>query len=445
MEANNHEHRKITTIGKTDWRNTNQIFGIKDHDRLGHMYTIGKTGVGKSTLLLNMAIADIENGNGIAIIDPHGDIANSMLDYVPEHRTSDVVYFNAADFAFPICFNPFADIQSSNHHLVTSSLISTFRKIWSEFWGPRLEHILRFSILTLLQYPGSTLLDIQPLLTDMFLRRKVLSTITNPHILAFWQNEFDKYSPSLRAEAIAPILNKTGLFLASTPVRNMVGQKESAFHMQDILDEGKILICNLSKGQIGEDACALLGSMLLTSIQMAALQRAGVSENERRPFYLYVDEMHSFLSLSFADILSEARKYGLSLFLTHQYIEQLDERIRSAIFGNVGTIISFRVGAHDAGYLAREFYPLFAESDFINLPKYSIYLRLLIDGVASKPFSAVTLPLKPSQASYKEQIIASSRNRYAKTQREIEANILHERQGLVSHNGEENSQPGLFV
>jgi hypothetical protein len=388
------ESNGITPIGITNFRNTNQRFGIKDKDRLQHIYVIGKSGTGKSTLLENMAISDIERGNGMCLIDPHGDIATDILNYIPKGRLNDLIYFNATDLENPIAFNPLKGIHPKYHDLVASGLISTFRKIWIENWGPRLEYILRFALLTLLFVPDATLLDIQPVLTNADFRKKALSYVTDEHILLFWQNEYDKYTPRLRAEAIAPILNKTGLFLTSNALRKIVGQKTNSFRLQQVLDKGKILIVNLSKGQIGEDASSLLGAMLVNSIQLAALHRASVAEHTRKPFYLYIDECHSFVTLSFATILAEARKYGLSLFMAHQYIEQLDERIRAAIFGNVGTIISFRVGANDAEYLAKEFYPVFGQDDFVNLPRYHMYLKLMIDGGTSQPFSASSISKK---------------------------------------------------
>jgi hypothetical protein len=384
------EH-EITLIGITNYRNTNQRFGIKDKDRLQHIYVIGKSGTGKSTLLENMAISDIEQGNGLCIIDPHGDIAEDVLKYVPDGRKQDLIYFNASDQDKPIAFNPLKGIHPKYHHLVASGLISTFKKIWSDSWGPRMEYILRFSLLTLLYVPDATLLDIQSLFTDIEYRNKALSYVTDKYILDYWHKEFNTYTKTFRNEAISPILNKVGLFWTSTPLRNIVGQKTSSFRLQRVLDEGKILICNFSKGEIGEDASSLLGSMLVTSIQLAALHRATQEEHRRKPFYLYIDECHTFITLSFADILAEARKYKLSLFLAHQYIEQLDERVRAAIFGNVGTIISFRVGATDAEYLVKEFYPVFTEHDLVHLPRYAMYLKLMIDGTASQPFSAISL------------------------------------------------------
>jgi len=380
----------ITPIGITNYRNTNQRFGIKDKDRLQHLYVIGKSGTGKSTLLENMAISDIMRGNGLCIIDPHGDIAEDVLKYIPESRKQDLIYFNATDLDHPIAFNPLKGIHPKYHHLVASGLISTFKKIWIDSWGPRMEYILRFSLLTLLCVPDATLLDIQPLLTDIEYRNKALSYVTDEHILAYWENEFGTYTKTFRNEAISPILNKVGLFRTNTPLRYIVGQKTNSLRLQRVLDEGKILICNFSKGEIGEDTSSLIGSMLVTSIQLAALHRATQEEHKRKPFYLYIDECHSFITLSLADILAEARKYKLSLFLAHQYIEQLDERIRASIFGNVGTIISFRIGAKDAEYLSKEFYPTFIEHDLVHLPRYTMYLKLMIDGTASEAFSALS-------------------------------------------------------
>jgi len=416
----------LTLIGSTNYRNKKVPFGIKDKDRLGHVYVIGKTGTGKSTLLQSMAISDIERGNGFCVIDPHGDVAENLLHYIPYDRIEDVIYFNPQDIEFPIAFNLLKKVHPNYHHLVASGLLSTFKKIWADNWGPRLEHILRFTLLTLLEYQDATLLDIQPLLTDASFRTQILSKIHTQHLLAFWHNEFAKYSNALRSEAISPILNKVGIFSSSALLRNIVGQKTRSFHFQKVLDEGKILIANVGKGALGEDVSALLGSMLVTSIQLAALQRAKQPEHTRRPFYLYVDECHSFLTDSFADILAESRKYGLGLFLANQYIEQLKDEIRAAIFGNVGTLISFRIGANDAEYLAKEFHPVFNETDLVNLPRYSMYLKLMIDGATSQPFSADTLPIKAYAASYKENVIKASRQANANRKERVEQEI-HER------------------
>ncbi len=413
MTEKSNDANAVTRFAVTNYRDIRKIFGIRQKNRRGHMYVIGKTGTGKSTLLSNMVISDIRDGRGVALIDPHGDLAEQVLDCVPKERIRDVIYFNPGDLDYPIAFNPLEKCSPQAHHLVTSGLISVFKKIWPEFWGPRLEHILRHSIFTLLEYPGATLLHLPRLLTDKDFRSAAMRLVTDEQVRSFWFNEFDKYSPWMRSEAVSPILNKVGQFLSSRPLRNIVGQKTNTFTLRDVMDSGKILIVNLAKGQIGEDTCALLGAMLVTGIQLAALGRAGVPEEKRKSFYLYVDEVHNFFTLSFAGILSEARKYGLSLVLAHQYLDQLDEKMKAAILGNVGTLISFRVGAEDAAYLAREFYPVFTEADLVNLPNYHIYLKLMIDGVTSQPFSAVTLPPFQREASFKREIIEHSRKRYA--------------------------------
>lgn len=414
----------ITPFAITDYRDIRKRFGIKEKNRRGHIYIIGKTGTGKSTLIENLAVSDIRNKKGLALIDPHGDLAEKILHLIPKRRIKDVVYFNPGDLEFPIAFNPLERVNPDNHHLVASGIISVFKKIWSEFWGPRLEHILRHSILTLLEYKNATLLDLPRLLTDKEFREKVVRSIATPQIREFWFYEFEKYSAWLRSEAISPILNKIGQFLSSLPLRNIAGQKDNTFSLRELMDSEKILIVNLSKGKIGEENCALLGAMIVTKIQLAALSRVEMPENTRKPFYLYVDEIHNFLTLSFADILSEARKYGLNLTLGHQYVDQLDGRIRSAIFGNVGTIISFRVGAEDAKYLAKEFFPVFNESDLLNLANHHIYLKLMIDGKTSHPFSAVTLASPRIRTSYKKDIIDYSRKIYAKPRREVENEII---------------------
>lgn len=401
-----------TPIGITNWRDSNKPFFIKDSDRFGHIYVLGKTGVGKSTLLLNMAISDIEKGKGLCVIDPHSDVVSTLLDCIPKQRIADVVYFNPLDNKYPIGFNPLKSVSAQFHSLVVSGLIAVFKKIWADSWGVRMEYILRFSILTLLEYPNATLLDINPLLTNQAFRKEVLSHVQNEHTLSFWNNEFDKYTKSHRAEAIAPVLNKAGVFHTNETLRMVFGQTQQKFRISHIMDTSKIMLVNLSKGEIGEDIAGLIGSMLITSFQLATSYRASQPESMRAGFTLYIDEAHSFLTLSFVDILAEARKYKLSLFLSHQYIDQLHEKIRSAIFGNVGTMIAFRVGATDASYLEKEFYPICTSEDFIKLPRFGMYIKLMIDGATSLPFSAYTLPHKLPAISYKEVAIRFSQNKY---------------------------------
>ncbi len=384
------EHLPFTPIGTTNFRNSNKLFGILPKDRLQHIYCLGKTGVGKSTLLQNMALDDIYKGYGVCIIDPHGDTAEMILQNIPAHRKQDIVYFNATDPEQPPGFNPFYNVPAAQRHLIASEIVLTFKKIWAESWGPRLEYILRYTILTLLDYPGATLLDIQPLLLDKSFRSLVLQFTDNQSVLSFWHNEFDTYHPSLRSESIMPILNKAGVFRANDTLRNIVGQQEGV-SIEAIMQKGQILVCNLSKGLIGEDVSTLLGSLITTGIQTAAMRRAHLPEHERIAFYIYIDEAHSFLSTSFATMLSEVRKYGIGLFLTHQYMEQLTEEVRSSILGNVGTIICFRLGAADAKEMEEEFHPVFTQDDFVNLPKYHIYVKLLIDGATSRGFSGLTL------------------------------------------------------
>ena len=424
MEESQNAKEQITPIAITNWRDIRKRFGIKERNRRGHMYIIGKTGTGKSSLMGNMMISDLAYGNGLALIDPHGDLAQTVLRFIPPRRAADVIYLNPGDTEYPIPLNFLERIDPAYRHRIVSGLISVFKKIWHEFWGPRLEHLLRFALFTLLDYPESTLLDVTRLFTDNPFRAKVLAFVTQEAVRAFWQNEFDKYSPWLRSEAISPILNKMGQFLTNSPLRNIVGQKDNTFNLRKVMDEGKILIANLSKGAIGEDNCALLGAMLVTQIQLAALSRSNVREHERRPFYLYVDEVHNFLTQSFADILSESRKYGLNLVLAHQYVGQLKEEVRNAILGNIGTIISFRVGADDAKYLEREFAPVFDEMDFINLPNYHIYLKMMTNGVTSQPFSATTLPMPERGISDSTAIVNESRQRYGRLRKEVEQSIL---------------------
>ncbi|WP_295794682.1 DUF87 domain-containing protein [Mucilaginibacter sp.] len=387
-----YDYHYFTPIGITNWRDSNKLFGIKPNDRLQHIYCLGKTGVGKSTLLINMALDDIQKGYGICVIDPHGETADTILKYIPEHRKKDLVYFNSTDLDHLPGFNPLYKVPEHERHLVASEIVQTFKKIWIDSWGPRLEYILRFAILTLLEYPTATLLDIQPLLLDKAFRSLVLQFTTNENILSFWFNEFDKYPPSLKADAISPILNKAGVFRANATLHGIVGQ-QGGISLETVMNSSQILVCNLSKGLIGEDVSTLLGSLLTTGMQTTAMRRAHLLHEERKPFYLYIDEAHSFLTTSFATMLSEVRKYKVGLFLTHQYLEQLSEEIRTAILGNVGTIICFRLGAADAKVMAEEFYPIFTIEDFINLPSHSIYLKLLIDGTTSVPFSATTLPI----------------------------------------------------
>lgn len=417
---------EIAVFAETTFRNQRKKFGIKSDDRRRHMYLIGKTGMGKSTVLENMIIDDIRAGRGVAVVDPHGDLAEKVMAYIPEERVKDVIYFNPADIDYPIAFNVVEQVDSRLQHLVASGLIGVFQKLWADSWGPRLEYILRNAILAILDYPGSTLLGVVRMLSDKPYRKRVVANIKDPVVKAFWENEFTGYADKFASEAVSPIQNKVGQFLSSSLMRNIVGQIKSSIDLRKVMDEGKILILNLSKGRIGEDNSALLGAMMITKIQLAAMSRVDVPEEQRRGFYLYIDEFQNFSTDSFANILSEARKYRLNLILAHQYIEQLNEKVKPAVFGNVGTMIAFRVGAPDAEELAKEFLPTFNEEDLVNLPKYEMYLKLMIDGVASTPFSARGLPplSKAERTGQEEAAIKWSRDHYATPREEVEDQIV---------------------
>ncbi len=419
------EENEITVFAETNFRNSYRRFGIKTDDRRRHMYLIGKTGMGKSTVLENMIINDIMAGRGVALVDPHGDLAEKIMDYIPTNRINDVIYFNPADIDYPIAFNVVEQVDPHLRHLVASGLIGVFNKLWADSWGPRLEYILRNTILAILDYPGSTLLAVTRMLSDKNFRKKVIEKIKDPVVKSFWVNEFAGYAASFASEAVSPIQNKVGQFLSSSLIRNIVGQVKSSIDPREIMDQGKILILNLSKGRIGEDNSALLGAMMITKIQLAAMSRVELPEKERKDFYLYIDEFQNFATDSFANILSEARKYRLNLIMAHQYIEQLGETIEAAVFGNIGTLVVFRVGAADAEELVKEFLPVFTEEDLVNLPKYEFYIKLMIDGIASDPFSARGLsPLSEEEKTdNREKVIKVSRERYAKQRAIVEDKI----------------------
>lgn len=417
---------EITAFAQTNFRNQATAFGIKTDDRRRHLYAIGKTGMGKTNMLENLAIQDIRNGHGVCFVDPHGDTAEKLISMIPPERINDVIYFNPADQDFPIAFNVLEEVPREFRPLVASGLIGVFQKLWADSWGPRLEYILRNAILALLCHPSSTLLGINRLLVDKQYREEVLSYVDDPVVSAFWIDEFSKYNDRLLTEAISPIQNKVGQFLSSGLIRNIVGQTESSFNIRKAMDEGKILIMNLSKGHIGEDSSALLGAMMITKVQLAAMSRVDTPEEERRDFYLYVDEFQNFATESFAGILSEARKYRLNLILAHQFMAQLDETVLNAVLGNVGTIVSFRVGALDTEILEKEFEPTFYANDLVNLDKYNIYLKLMIDGVATRPFSAQTLlPIDISKTEKSvDRVIEASRKAYAHSKEEVEQAIM---------------------
>jgi CxxC-x17-CxxC domain-containing protein len=421
-------NKDITYIGYSTYRDKNQLFGIKRKDRRQHVYILGKSGTGKSVLMFNMIIQNIKNGDGVCMVDPHGENVEAILSAIPPNRMKDVVYFNPADTEYHIGFNVLELIDPKYKHLVASGLMGIFTKIWANAWSARMEYILNNAILALLDTPGTTLLGIPRMLVDKDYRQKIISNLKDPVIKAFWIHEYEAWQDKFRNEAIAPIQNKVGQFLSTSIIRNVVGQSKSTINIFDIMNEGKIFLVNVSKGRIGEDNSSLLGGMIITKIQLAAMERVRIPEDERKDFYLYVDEFQNFVTDAFASILSEARKYRLNLTVAHQYTAQLvsdkSSAVRDAVFGNVGTMIIFRCGADDAEFLEKEFDPEFTPQDIVNLPNYKIYLKLMIDGVTSRPFSAKTIsPMAKGNKETEEEVIKSSRDLYCRSKEVVEREI----------------------
>ncbi len=422
-------NKDTTYIGYSTYRDKNQLFGIKRKDRRQHVYILGKSGTGKSVLMFNMIIQNILNGEGVCVVDPHGELVEGVLSAIPPHRMKDVIYFNPADTEYHIGFNVLELIDPKYKHLVASGLMGIFTKIWANAWSARMEYILNNCILALLDTPGTTLLGIPRMLVDKDYRQKIISNLKDPVIKAFWIHEYEAWQDKFRNEAIAPIQNKVGQFLSTSIIRNVVGQSKSTINIFDIMNEGKIFLVNVSKGRIGEDNSALLGGMIITKIQLAAMERVRIPEDERKDFYLYVDEFQNFVTDAFAGILSEARKYRLNLTVAHQYTAQLisdkSSAVRDAVFGNVGTMIVFRVGSDDADFLEKEFDPEFTPQDIVNLPNYKTYLKLMIDGVTSRPFSAKTLPplVKSGDQAIEAEVIKNSRELYCRPKEVIEREI----------------------
>lgn len=421
---------RVTYFAATDARGKHIPFGIKAKDRDRHMYVIGKTGMGKSTLLENMAIQDLRNGEGIAFIDPHGGTADRLLDYIPENRIKDVVYFAPFDLEHPIAFNVMEDVGYDKRHLVVSGLMATFKKIWVDAWSSRMEYILTNTLLALLEYPGATLLGVNRMYTDKEYRKKVVENVKDPVVKDFWTKEFAIYTDRYTQEATPAIQNKVGQFTGNPLIRNIIGQSKSSFDIRKMMDERKILLINLSKGLVGETNMRLLGSMLTTRIFLSAMSRANLSAPElaKLPhFYFYVDEFQNFANQTFAEILSESRKYKLNLVIAHQYIEQMEEEVRDAVFGNVGTTVAFRVGPFDAEVLETIFMPRFTKEDVVGLDRRQVYMTLMIDGVGSAPFSAVTIPpIEAPPVSYRKQVIAESRKQFTSPRAGVESAIIKE-------------------
>ena len=414
----------LSLFGETTFRNERTRFGIQRVDRSRHVYSIGKTGMGKTKLLELLTLEDLRDGKGVAVLDPHGDLAEELLRYVPKNRIYDTIYFNPADSGYPIGFNPIEAVETFEFKQnVVAGFIGIFKKLFGWNWNQRLEHVLRYTTLALLDYPNSTVLGIPRMLTDNLFRQEVIAQIQDPLVKKFWTTEFSSWSDQFSNEAIVPVINKVGQFVASPLMRNIVGQPKSVMNLGEIMNDEKILICNLSAGNLGEENSALLGSMLITKIWQAALERASMPEHERKDFYLYVDEFQNFATSAFANILSEARKYRLCLTIAHQYMRQLPEEVQSTIFGNVGSIVSFRVGGEDGAILEKEFTPVFSAADLMNLDMREIYLKIAIDGQTVPPFSAKTITLPKADEDYSEDIIDFSRRKWAKPRKEIEKEI----------------------
>ena len=433
---------QITYIGKVDYRNKMTKFGIKPKDRTKHMYVIGKTGTGKTTFLENMIVQDIQNGNGVAFIDPHGESAEKMLDYIPEWRLNDVIYFNPSDMQFPIAFNPLEDPGPEKRHLVSDGLMSVFKKVWPEAFSGRMEYILNTTMMSLLEYPDSTVLSINRMLTDKDFRKRVVASVTDSAVKNAW-DELMKWDDKRWSEAVAALINKVGQFSTNPVIRNIVGQPQSTFDFRKAMDERKIIIINLSKGMIGEQNAPLLGAMLITKIYLAAMSRAELPAHvlaKTAPFYFYVDEFQNFANESFASILSEARKYKLCLTVANQFIAQMEETIRDAVFGNMGTTAAFRVGPLDAEFMERVFAPVFTQEDLQNIAFGQFYITLQIDGMGSKPFSAQGLgPITPLEISLREKVIEMSRANFARP-KEVVEELVREFFGYAKKDGAKTIQ-----
>lgn len=450
LTGNDANDDQISAFGVTNFRGISHQFGMLRYDRSRHVYIIGQTGAGKSGLLELFALSDIFHNQGYAIIDPHGDFAINNMKFIPGSRLNDVIYFNPADTAYPLGFNPLEVTNPNQKTNISSEVIGVLKRMFGDSWGPRLEYILRYTILALLDRPETTMLDITRMLTDKEFRKETLGYCRDTVVLQFWNVEFASWNDKFVAEAIAPVLNKVGAFTANPIIRNIIGQPKSTFNIRQIMDEGKILIVNLSKGLIGEDNAAILGSFLVTKIQLAAMSRSDISDvRDRRPFYLYVDEFQNFATDSFATILSEARKYGLNLTVANQYISQMSETVRDAVFGNVGTMISFRVSADDAPILAKQFEPNFESIDLLQMHNRNFVINMVIGGEKTPAFSARSLELPPSQADNTPHIIEHSRRMYSKSREDVEREISdiimpnrnQKKQAAPKPNPQTNSQP----
>lgn len=426
----------ILPIGKAFFRDREVNFGIKLEDRRRHIYILGKTGSGKTTLIENMIFYDLYSNKGLGYIDPHGDSVLKVLKYIPRSRIDEVIYFDPSDIDYPLSFNPLENVAYEFRHIVASSILSVLKKIWVDAWSARMEYILMNTLLALLEFSNSTFLDINRMLGDDKFRNNIVQHLKDPVIKAFWEKEFARYHTTFRTEAIAPIQNKVGQFITSPLIRNIIGQERSSFDLREIMDNGKIFLANLSKGKLGEENSALLGGLLVTKFQLAAMSRVNIEEESRRDFFLYIDEFQNFATESFVNILSEARKYRLNLILSHQYLDQVPESILKAVFGNVGNFLIFKTGSVDAERLEKEFGEIKAY-EFVNLPRFYIYTKILVDGTPAQPFLGQTFPPKPlPEINYFHEIIKLSRIKYAKNKKIVENKIFRKYKEAVTEDQE---------
>ena len=406
--------KKVNFFAKTQFRNADAIFGIKDSDRRRHIWVVGKTGTGKSTLIANMVIDDLKKGRGVAVIDPHGDLCETVLNYIPKNRINETIYFNPADRDYPIIINPLEVNNKEEAELVVSGMMSIFTKVWANVWSARMEYILRNCLLSLTEVEGATLIDVLRILGEANYRNKVVQKIKDETLKSFWLNEFNKMPENLRAEAVSPIQNKVGQFVTSPTIRSILSQPKSTVSLSQVMDKGMIFLANLSQGRLGEDNSALLGATLITKFQLSAMHRVDIPETERKDFHLFVDEFQNFATDSFIKILSEARKYRLNLMLANQYMGQIPEGVQKAILGNAGSLISFSVGADDAQIIHKEYAEVFSQNDLVNLANFQIAVKLMIDGHSTRPFLAHTLPLPASVNQNKQKVLEVSRQRWGK-------------------------------
>ncbi len=436
------EKADVNFFAKTEYKNKMTVFGIKRNDRRRHVYIIGKTGSGKSTLIANMAINDMRNRRGFCIIDPHGDLCEVILDYVPSFRINDIIYMDPSNVERAVAINPLEVMDEGQKELTVSGIVAIFNKLYGNSWGPRLEYILRNTLLSVVEMPNATLLMVPEMLGNERFRMKVVDRLTDPVLKSFWLNEFNMYTDKMRTEAVSPIQNKVGQFLSSTVIRNILKNPKSTLDLRKSMDEGKIILLNLSQGRLGEDNAALLGAMIITKIQLAAMSRVNIPEAERKDFYLYVDEFQNFATSSFIKILSEARKYRLNLILANQYIAQIEEDVRAAIFGNAGTLMSFLVGATDAAYLAKEFKERFTEEDMLALGNYRAIVKLAIDNVTMPPFLCYSLPLPRSITQSREKVLRNSLERYTRPVKDMTLTTKMNEDGELVETAVEPGEPG---